>query len=158
MNAQDLYGFSAGPQNHFATCPCAANPYISCSDYLEFLTKYYQAGRSSPGTHITPRPLMHQNQLLWAYFEPQDFILCPNDPDRAPIMTNRSRESRRSQGSSRPSGRNNIPPLPLGKVMQQKNQKGGAGSIGGHFSGKVAGLQNLGQPGQWQPPLPPSDR
>ena len=60
FNTADLARRDAGPQNHFETCPCAANPYVSCSDYLDFLSKYYQAGRTSSGTHINAKPLSPQ--------------------------------------------------------------------------------------------------
>jgi hypothetical protein len=69
---------SAGQGNHYKTCPCAANPYASCSEYLEFLVQYYSAGRASKGSHISLTPVnQRESQLLWGYFDAADFVLCP---------------------------------------------------------------------------------
>ncbi len=71
--------FNASPQNNFKTCPCASNPYVGCQEYLDFLNKYYQANKSLSKTHI-----QHNNQLIWGYCDPSDFILGPN-PNGVPL-------------------------------------------------------------------------
>lgn len=70
LHMPDLSEMEASPQNGFQTCPCAASIYTSCSEHLEFLDRYYFAGRGSNGTHITQTPLnTQQSQLLWAYLD-----------------------------------------------------------------------------------------
>ena len=94
----DPSGLAGGQGSHYKTCPCAANPYASCAEYLEFLAQYYSAGRASKGSHISLQPVnQRESQLLWAYFDPADFVLCPKASSSDQIDGNDTLEAVGSQ-------------------------------------------------------------